>query len=195
MKVPPRLFYARDTVDVAKDLLGKQLVRRIGQKTISGIITETEAYRYKDDEASHSFSGMTERNKAMFGQVGMAYVYFTYGMHYCMNVVAKNNDNQAGAVLLRALVPKQGINFMIKQRRTDEISNLTSGPAKLTQALQITKKQYGEDLTKLSSLFITEGVEIKKSDIVLRSRIGIKEATDKLWNFTIRDSISHLSQG
>ncbi len=195
MKALPRLFYARDTVDVGKDLLGKQLVRRIGQKTISGIITETEAYRYKDDEASHSFSGMTERNKAMFGQVGMAYVYFTYGMHYCMNIVAKDNDTKAGAVLLRALVPKQGIDFMIKHRRTKEISNLTSGPAKLTQALQITKKQYGEDLTKLSSLFITEGVEIKKSNIVSQARVGIKEATDKPWNFTIHDSISHLSQG
>ena len=185
MKILPRLFYARDTVDVARDLLGKLLVRRIGQKMVSGIIIETEAYRYKDDQASHSFVGLTERNKAMFGQVGRAYVYFTYGMHYCMNVVAKNNDCKAGAVLLRSLKPKEGIDFMIKQRKTDAISNLTSGPAKLTQALQITKKQYGEDLTKLSTLFITEGMKIKKSDVVARSRIGIRKATDKLWNFTI----------
>ena len=187
MKTLSRSFYARDTVDVARDLLGKQLVRRIDQKTISGIIIETEAYRYKDDQASHSFVGLTPRNKAMFGQVGMAYVYFTYGMHHCMNVVAKNDKYQAGAVLLRALIPKEGINFMIKQRKTDVISNLTNGPAKLTQALQITKKQYGEDLTKQSNLFITEGVKIKKSDIVERSRVGIKKATDKLWNFTVQN--------
>jgi len=185
MRVIPRSFYDRDTVDVAKDLIGKLLVRRIGKKIISGMIIETEAYRYKDDAASHSFVGMTERNKAMFGQVGKAYVYFTYGMHYCVNVVAKNNDFEAGAILFRALEPIEGIDFMIKQRKTNLISNLANGPAKLTQALQITKKQYGEDLTKPSSLFIIEGKEIKKSEIKARSRIGIKKATENLWNFSL----------
>ncbi|HEV2192486.1 MAG TPA: DNA-3-methyladenine glycosylase [Nitrosopumilaceae archaeon] len=185
MRVIPRSFYDRDTVDVAQDLIGKLLVRRIGKKIISGMIIETEAYRYKDDAASHSFVGMTERNKAMFGQVGKAYVYFTYGMHYCVNVVAKNNDFEAGAVLFRALEPIEGVDFMIKQRKTTLISNLTNGPAKLTQALQITKKQYGEDLTKPSSLFVIEGKEMKKSEINARSRIGIKKATDKLWNFSL----------
>ena len=185
MRIIPRSFYDRDTVNVAQDLIGKLLVRRIGQKIISGMIIETEAYRYKDDAASHSFVGMTERNKAMFGQVGKAYVYFTYGMHYCVNVVAKNNDFEAGAVLFRALEPREGIDFMIKQRKTTLISNLTSGPAKLTQALQITKKQYGEDLTKPSNLFIIEGKKVKKSEIKTRSRIGIKKATDKLWNFSL----------
>jgi len=184
MRIINRSFYDRDTVDVAQDLIGKILVRKIGKKIISGMIIETEAYRYKDDAASHSFVGMTERNKAMFGQVGKAYVYFTYGMHYCVNVVAKNNDFEAGAVLFRALEPMKGVDFMIKQRRTI-ISNLTNGPAKLTQALQITKKQYGEDLTKPSGLFVIEGREIKKSEIKARSRIGIKKATDKLWNFSL----------
>ena len=187
MKTLSRSFYARDTVDVARDLVGMMLVRKIGNKTISGIITETEAYRYKDDPASHSFSGLTERNKAMFGSVGIAYVYFTYGMHYCMNAVARNGNYEAGAVLIRALEPKEGINFMVKQRKIDKISNLTNGPAKLTQALQITKKQYGKDLTKPSSLFIADGIKIKESDIVKRPRVGIKKATDKLWNFTIQN--------
>ncbi|HET6458282.1 MAG TPA: DNA-3-methyladenine glycosylase, partial [Nitrosopumilaceae archaeon] len=123
MRIITRSFYDRDTVDVALDLIGKLLVRRIGKKIISGMIIETEAYRYKDDAASHSFVGMTERNKAMFGQVGKAYVYFTYGMHYCVNVVAKNNDFEAGAVLFRALEPIEGVDFMIKQRKTT-ISNL-----------------------------------------------------------------------
>lgn len=185
MKTLSRSFYARDTVDVARELLGKMLIRKIGNKIISGIITETEAYRYKDDPASHSFSGLTQRNKAMFGPVGIAYVYFTYGMHYCMNAVARNGNYEAGAVLIRALEPKEGIQLMIKQRKIDKISNLTNGPAKLTQALQITKKQYGEDLTKPSSLFITDGIKIKESDIVKRPRVGIKKATDNLWNFTI----------
>ncbi len=185
MRIIPRSFYDRDTVDVAQDLIGKFLVRKIGKKIISGMIIETEAYRYKDDAASHSFAGMTERNKAMFGQVGKAYVYFTYGMHYCVNVVAKNTDSEAGAVLFRALEPIDGIDFMIKQRKTTLISNLTNGPAKLTRALQITKKQYGEDLTKPSCLFVIEGKDIKKSEIKARSRIGIKKATDKLWNFSL----------
>jgi DNA-3-methyladenine glycosylase len=186
MKVLSRSFYARDTVDVARDLLGKMLVRKIGNKTISGIITETEAYRFKDDPASHSFSGITERNKAMFGPVGIAYVYFTYGMHYCMNAVARDDSYDAGAVLIRALEPKKGLNFMIKQRKIDKLSNLTNGPAKLTQALQITKKQYGEDLTKQSVLFIADGIKIKESNVVKRPRIGIKKATGNLWNFTIQ---------
>src|SRR6478752_4307583 len=111
MKVLARSFYDRDTVDVARDLLGKILVRKINGNTISGVISETEAYRYKDDPASHTFGGMTERNKAMFGEVGKAYVYFTYGMHYCVNAVAHSDDYPAGAVLIRSLVPKNGIDF------------------------------------------------------------------------------------
>jgi DNA-3-methyladenine glycosylase len=185
MKIIPRSFYQRNTVDVAQSLLGQVLVRRIAGKIISGIIVETEAYRYRDDAASHSFRGRTERNKAMFGEVGRAYVYFTYGMHFCVNVVAKDNDSEAGAVLLRALVPKKGLDFMIRQRKTKVISNLTNGPAKLTQALRITNEQYGEDLTKKSSLYIIEGKKVTKSDIDASPRVGIKKATDKLWNFRI----------
>jgi len=107
METLPRKCYARDTIKVAKDLLGKHLIRKIGNTTISGIITETEAYRYKDDPASHAYGGKTERNKAMFGQVGKSYVYFTYGMHYCVNVVAKGDGYNAGAVLIGALKPKK----------------------------------------------------------------------------------------
>ncbi len=187
MKPLSRSFYCRDTVLVAKDLLGKMLVRKINGVIISGIISETEAYRYKDDPASHSFMGRTERNKAMFGEVGLAYVYFTYGMHYCINAVAKDEKFEAGAVLIRALVPKHGIDFMIRQRKTNMISNLTNGPAKLTQALKITKKQYGEDLTKISNLYIMDGINVKKSMIVSGPRIGIKKAVDNLWNFRIKN--------
>ena len=189
MSIILRSFYARDTVQVAQDLLGKILVRNIHGNTVSGMIVETEAYRYKDDPASHSFGGMTERNKAMFGQVGKAYVYFTYGMHYCVNAVARGTDYQAGAVLIRSLVPQNGLDFMSKQRKISDISNLTNGPAKLTQALKITKKEYGEDLTKRSTLYVTEGIQIKKSQIESKPRIGIKKATEKLWNFKISKNI------
>lgn len=188
MSLVPRSFYGYDTVDVAKKLLGKILVRKTHGQLISGIIVETEAYRYKDDPASHTYRGITPRNKAMFGQVGMAYVYFTYGMHYCVNAVARSPDYEAGAVLLRSLVPKQGIDFMLKRRKTSDIHNLTNGPAKLTQALDITKNEYGEDLTKKSNLYIVEGFQMKKSDIVSRPRIGIKKANDKLWNFKIAEN-------
>ena len=188
MKIIPRSFYARDTVTVARDLLGQILVRKINGKLVSGVILETEAYGYKDDEASHSFGGRTERNKAMFGEVGKAYVYFTYGMHYCVNAVARDDDAEAGAVLFRALYPKTGMKFMMKMRKINDISNLTNGPAKLTRALQITKDQYGLDLATKSSLFIIEGQKIPDRLIETRPRIGIKKATRKKWNFRISEN-------
>lgn len=183
MRVLPREFYARNTVTVAKELLGKNLVRKNGNSVISGIICETEAYRYKDDPASHAFRGRTERNKAMFGEVGRAYVYFTYGMYYCVNAVARSNNVEAGAVLIRALKPQKGIDVMKKNRKTDLVSNLTDGPAKLTQALKINKSQYGVDLAKKTELYITEGIESNK--IFSDKRVGIKNGVDKRWNFKI----------
>ena len=184
MNILPRKFYLKNTVTVAKNLLGKRIVRKIGRHEISGIIIETEAYRHKDDPASHAFRKITERNKVMFGDVGMAYVYFTYGMHYCFNVVAKNPQNKAGAVLIRAIEPEKGIKVMQENRGAVNYANLTNGPAKLTQALKITKEHYGVDLTKHSKLFITDG--IKPVKIWASPRIGIKEATNKLWNFKIK---------
>ena len=176
---------------MAKELLGKHIVRKLGRTEISGIITETEAYRHKDDPASHAHRGTTERNKVMFGKVGISYVYFTYGMHYCFNVVAKNKRTKAGAVLIRAIQPEKGIKTMQRNRGQVNIKNLANGPAKLAQALQITKEQYGLDLTRDSKLYITEGIgkkkeeEKKKKKITASPRVGIKEATDKLWNFRI----------
>ncbi len=182
MTILPRAFYSRDTVTVAKKLLGKKIVRKIGKNEISGIITETEAYRHKDDPASHAFRKITERNKVMFEEVGISYVYFTYGMHYCFNIVAKDSKFEAGAVLIRAIMPDKGIKIMEKNRGLKNSKKLTDGPAKLTQALGITKKHYGLDLTTNSELFITDGVKTQ-GKIISSSRIGIKNATDKLWNF------------
>ncbi|KAG2478891.1 MAG: putative 3-methyladenine DNA glycosylase [Nitrosopumilales archaeon] len=184
VKTIPRTFYERDTVKVARDLLGKKLIRTIGKQTISGIITETEAYRYADDPASHAYRGLTPRNRAMFEQVGKAYVYFTYGMYFCFNVVARNHNFAAGAVLIRGLKPEKGIDVMKKNRKTNKISNLANGPAKLTQALNINKKQYGVDLAKKTELYITSGLD-KKKKIFASKRIGIKNGLHKLWNFKI----------
>ena len=185
MNILPREFYLENTVSVAKNLLGKKIIRKIGRTEISGIIIETEAYRHKDDPASHAFRNITERNKIMFGEVGIAYVYFTYGMHYCFNVVARHPKIKAGAVLIRAIKPEKGIKTMQKNRKIENLKNLTNGPAKLSQALEITKRHYGVDLTSNSKLYITDGEKPKK--IISSSRIGIKEATDKLWNFKIKN--------
>jgi DNA-3-methyladenine glycosylase len=184
IKILLKKFYMNDTKQVAKDLLGKTLVRKIGTQVLSGVITETEAYKGKNDPASHASRKKTERNKIMFGEVGVAYVYFTYGMHYCFNVVAKKKNDKAGAVLIRAIQPQQGINHMIKNRKTDIISNLTNGPGKLTQAMQITLKQYNHDLTKKSSLFIIDSE--KPNKIIAKPRVGIKIGVDKLWNFSYK---------
>ena len=184
MNILPRRFYVSDTKKVARDLLGKTLVRKVGKRVLSGIIIETEAYKGKNDPASHSSRKKTERNKIMFGEVGRAYVYFTYGMHYCFNVVAKKEEDESGAVLIRAIQPIQGIKHMIKNRKTDVVSNLANGPGKLTQAMQITLKEYNLDLTKNSSLFIVDGE--KPAKIIAKPRIGIKTGVDKLWNFSYK---------
>jgi len=183
LTILPREFYLQDTVTVAKKLLGKKLVRKINNQEISGIIIETEAYRHTDDPASHAFRKITKRNKVMFGEVGIAYVYFTYGMHYCFNVVAKNSKFDAGAVLIRGIIPQKGIKIMEKNRNTTDKKKLSNGPAKLTQALNITKEHYGVDLTLNSKLFITDGITPNK--ITSSPRIGIKNGIDKLWNFKI----------
>jgi len=184
LKILPRKFYQRDTVKVAKELLGKTLVRKIGDKKLSGIIIETEAYRGKNDPASHASHKKTERNKAMFDQVGISYVYFTYGMYFMFNVVAKSKNQNAGAVLIRGIQPQDGINIMKKNRNCNDELNITNGPGKLTQAMKITKKQYGVDLTKKAELYISAGIKVK--NILQKPRIGISSGTEKLWNFSFK---------
>ncbi|MCV0430326.1 DNA-3-methyladenine glycosylase [Nitrosopumilus sp.] len=185
MNILPREFYSKDTVNVAKNLLGKKIVRKIGKSEISGIITETEAYKHDDDPASHAFRKITDRNRVMFEEVGSAYVYFTYGMYFCFNVVARSPKVAAGAVLIRAIKPVKGIEIMQKNRKNPDLKNLTNGPAKLTQALKITKEHYGIDLTKKSELYISEGINPTK--ITATPRVGITKAVDKLWNFKIKN--------
>ena len=179
-------FYTRNLLVVAKELLGKIFVyedKNSGEK-LSGKIVEVEAYDGSIDKAAHTFIGKTERNKIMFENVGFAYVYFTYGMHFCFNVVAKNPRVAAGAVLIRAIKPEKGITIMQENRGNVSLKNLVNGPAKLAQALAITKEHYGIDITKNPKLYISEGIKPKK--IIASPRIGIKEATDKLWNFKIK---------
>ncbi len=188
MRIIEKEFYDRNTIAVAKDLLGKMLVRVVKGGILSGMIVESEAYRSTDDPASHSYRGKTERNSVMFGEVGHAYVYFTYGNHYCLNIVAKDNDTPAGAVLIRAIEPMKGMSLMQKYRNTQDPYNLTSGPGKLTQALKITREQNGVDVTKKGELHILNGKGINESQIVAAPRIGIRVALDKQWRFLIADN-------
>ena len=185
-------FYQRPTEIVARDLVGKRLVRIIEknrkQFRLAGIIVETEAYGYSDDPASHACRGATARNKVMFGDVGRAYVYFTYGNHFCLNVSAKRSNVEAGAVLIRGIEPIEGIELMRQFRPVDDVFSLTSGPGRLTQALKITSALNGTDLTSSDSeLYIEFGKRPKH--IVTTPRIGITRAVDKEWRFVNPSSL------
>src|ERR1700741_2664024 len=140
----PRSFYLRPTLVVAKDLLGKYLVRKFRRQYLIGKIVEVEAYLGEKDPASHAYRGITKRNEVMFREGGHLYVYFTYGMHFCSNIVTEE-EGIGHAVLLRAVEPIEGVNLMMK-RRNGTLENLTNGPAKLCQAFGITRKENGTDL-------------------------------------------------
>jgi len=176
-------FYERETVIVAKQLVGKTLTKKTQSTKLTGIIIETEAYRGRDDLASHASIKMTDRNKVMFGPVGMSYVYFTYGMYFMLNVVAKSKKQNAGAVLIRGVYPQEGIKTMIKNRGIKNSNRISDGPGKLTIAMDITMNEHNNDLTKKSKIYITTGINPKK--IKASPRIGISRATDKKWNFSI----------
>jgi DNA-3-methyladenine glycosylase len=176
-------FYERETITVARQLIGKKLTRKIKNIKLTGIITETEAYRGKDDSASHAATNLTKRNSIMFGPVGMSYVYFTYGMYFMLNVIAKSKKQNAGAVLIRGIYPQDGIKIMIKNRGMNDINRITNGPGKLTIAMNISMKENNLDLTKKSSIYISEGITPKKINKL--PRIGISKAVDKKWNFSI----------
>jgi DNA-3-methyladenine glycosylase len=183
MKLLSRSFFLRNTVDVAHDLLGKIVVREYRGQMLTGRIVETEAYTCLD-EACHGFRGPTPRTQALFGPVGHAYIYFIYGMHYALNVVARDKHTAAGGVLIRALEPLQGIEYMQKLRKLNKIKNLTNGPGKLAQALHITKTLYGTDLTHKGELyFMDDGFKPEK--IKATKRIGISKGQESLWRFII----------
>ena len=185
MKIIRRAFYARATSVVARDLLGKVLVRRTKGRILTGRIVETEAYT-SDDPASHAFRGRTERNRALFGEVGHAYIYQTHGLSFCLNVVAKKGK-PAGGVLIRALEPLEGIDLMRRFRKRSGPRRLASGPGNLTRAMRIDMRLYGTDLTKEGPLFIADDGAARPK--VRRTvRIGVTAARDKRWRFVVEGS-------
>lgn len=176
----PRAFYARSTVDVARDLLGKVL--RHG--STAGAIVETEAYLGGDDLASHSARGITDRTRVIFGPPGHAYVYLIYGMYECLNIVAEP-DGVAGCVLIRALEPVAGVEEMQRRRPgAKKVQDLASGPGKLTLAMGITRALNGADVTQ-GPLTVHESDDAKPVEIETSCRIGIRECADWPLRFTI----------
>lgn len=162
-------FFNRPTLIVAKDLIGKYLVRKIGSQIISGRIIETEAYCGPHDKACHASKGRTKRTEVMFGKPGLIYVYMIYGMYHCLNIVTEKEGYPA-AVLIRAL----------------ELENC-NGPGKLCKALKIDKRFYGKDICKNKELWIEDGgVKIRPGEIKKSPRIGVgyaEEYKDKMWRF------------
>lgn len=185
-------FYERYVLNVAIDLLGKIFVRKTGNIILSGRIVETEAYDGEIDAAAHSYNGKTGRNAVMFDGTGLLYVYFTYGIHYCANVVTGGRE-QGQAVLIRGIEPIDGINHLSNNRFGNtrpshkQHLNLTNGPAKICQAFNITKDQNGTDLTG-NSIYILDANLPSNSKIIKTTRIGIKKSVDLPWRFYIKDN-------
>jgi len=184
-RILPRAFYARPTGIVARGLLGMVLIRRAGGRTLAGRIVETEAYA-SGDPASHAFRGRTERNKALFGEVGHVYIYQTHGFNFCLNIVAKKG-RPAGGVLIRALEPLEGIDLMRRSRGNAGLRSLAKGPGNLTRAMGVDRRLYGADLTGEGPLFIADDGAPKPKARRTR-RIGVAAAKEELRRFAVRDS-------
>ncbi len=183
----PRSFFTRPTPTVAQELLGHKLVRVLQGQRLAGRIVETEAYTGSDDLASHAGRGRTPRTEVMFGTPGCAYVYFVYGMHWMFNVVA--HQHPPGAVLVRALVPQDGLDAMRAHRgQPDRL--LTNGPARLAQALAIDKQFNSADLLIHPHIFIETGTPPPNHAIACGPRVGVSGdelARTRPWRFWVRD--------
>ncbi|MDT3695953.1 MAG: DNA-3-methyladenine glycosylase [Ignavibacterium sp.] len=185
--VLPKKFYIRSVLAVAKDLLGKLLIKTEGKKLLAGRIVEVEAYDGNIDQASHSFIGKTKRNEVMFNTGGCLYVYFTYGAHFCSNVVT-GKKGYGSAVLIRAVEPLAGIDYMIINRFNRELKsekelyNLTSGPGKVCKAFGFDSSYSGMDLTN-SSVYLLDQPKLNQKKIGISKRIGITRSVDFPWRF------------
>lgn len=182
-----RDFYARDTLKVARELLGKRLVRVIGGERLSGLIVETEAYIGENDRACHASRGRTPRTEVMYGPPGHAYIYFIYGMYHCLNVVADRVGFPA-AVLIRGIQPQEGIEYISRNRGFRPEGQLTNGPGKLCQALAIDRSLNGLDLCHSDLLFIEEAAGVDPECVEVTPRIGIRVdeiAKRRPWRFLL----------
>ena len=183
-------FYKRELLTVAKELLGKVLVKKNGNKILAGRIVEVEAYNGETDAAAHTYTGKTKRNEVMFNEGGLLYVYITYGAHHCCNVVT-GIEGKGTAVLIRAVEPAAGLDTMIQNRfkrkllNNREIFNLTSGPGKVCSAFGIIKNHSGIDLTG-DKIYLVKSKLKKHEQIGVSKRIGITRSVDLQWRFFIK---------
>jgi len=183
-------FFNRNTLEVAKYLLGKVLVREINGKRLSGRIIEVEAYHGRDDLACHASKGKTKRTEVMFGSPGTIYVYMIYGMYFCLNIVTMPREFPA-AILIRGIEPMEGIKEMMKNRNLveDKKNILADGPGKLCQALKIDRKLNGEILGKKSGLWVEDdGYVLNEKNITRSKRIGVsyaKHCAEWEWNWKL----------
>ncbi|MGC9397788.1 MAG: DNA-3-methyladenine glycosylase [Anaerolineae bacterium] len=185
----PTEFYARPTLTVARELLNKRLVRRLGDQRLSGRIVEVEAYLGTDDAASHARFGKTKRNAAMFGPPGHAYVYLIYGLHHCLNVVTET-VGRAAAILVRALEPEEGTEVQQQHRGGRPLKELTNGPGKLCQALSIDLSFDGADLCAPdAALWIEDAPTLPDEALVATPRVNVtgdERARSVPWRWYIR---------
>lgn len=177
----PRSFFTRSTLQVAPELIGHILVHDSPRGLLAGRIVEVEAYRGPRDPASHAYR-LTPRSRIMWGKPGTAYVYFTYGNHYCVNVVTER-EGIAGAVLIRALEPIEGLSIMRANRSVDDDRLLASGPGRLTRAMGIGREHNGADFTQ-PPLYLAHGPKAKIR-VVAGPRVGIRVATGRAWRFYV----------
>ncbi|MDJ0839664.1 MAG: DNA-3-methyladenine glycosylase [Acidobacteriota bacterium] len=188
----PESFYSSPTLTVARNLIGKKLMRRYNGQILAGRIVEVEAYHQDGDRAAHSYKGRTQRNRVMFGPPGHLYVYFIYGMHFCMNVVTEA-EGIGAAVLIRAVEPLEGLETMRKLRgRKIKQRDLTSGPARCCRAFAVDRTHDGLSLTG-SEIWLAEGEPEAGERIETSPRIGISKSADLPWRF-ILDGNPYLSR-
>jgi len=179
----PRSFYERPAVEVARDLLGRDLVRTHPHGDVAARLVECEAYRV-DDPASHSFRGRTARTEVMFGPPGHLYVYLSYGVHWCMNVVT-GREGEGSAVLLRAAEPLDGQSLMRSRRGLTNERLLCAGPGRLCQAFGVDRGHNGLDLTANGELLLTAGEPVGDERIAAGPRVGISVAVEQPWRFVV----------
>ena len=185
----PRSFIARPAPVVARELLGRLLVSPMNGLPLLARIVECEAYE-EEDPASHSFRGRTARTEVMFGPPGHLYVYFTYGMHFCMNVVT-GRAGEGSAVLLRAAEPLDGQDRMAEARGLlppYDPRLLCSGPARLTQSFGVTREANGIDLLGDGSLALATGAPVPDSEVGVSARVGIRVGRERPWRFFVAGS-------
>lgn len=191
-----RDFFARDTLVVARELLGQRLVRLLEGKRLSGYIVEVEAYIGEEDQASHAHPGRTARNATMYGPAGHAYVYLIYGMHHCLNIVT-DREGYPAAILIRALEPIEGIEEMWARRGNRPLTQLTSGPARLCQALAIDRRLDGADMcAPEAQLFVERGIHVPDESVATSPRVGVRGDEVALtvpWRFYIHGN-SYVSR-